>query len=66
MVAIPTRASKLLIREFAEEMPMDLGFLFPIGKTRTTATSVFADAARATLEERLRQLPLPQNAFTFL
>lgn len=66
MVAISAGAPNLLIREFAEEMPLDYGFLYPIGKTRATAAAVFADAVKTTLQERLSQLALPRCAFTFL
>ncbi|SIT39445.1 Transcriptional regulator, LysR family [Paraburkholderia piptadeniae] len=66
IVAISTGAPNLRVREFAEGMPMDYGFLYPIGKTRSTAAGVFADAVRVTLQERLKQLALPQNALALV
>ncbi|MDR5798079.1 LysR family transcriptional regulator [Caballeronia sp. LZ008] len=66
VVAISTGAENLVLREFSEGMPMEYGFLYPIGKTRSTAASVFAEAVRMTLQERTGSLPLPRNAFTFL
>jgi DNA-binding transcriptional LysR family regulator len=66
MVAISAGTPSLVLREFAEQVPMDYGFLFPRGKTRSRAVVVFAEAVRTTLQERAHSLPLPRNAFAFL
>ncbi|SEK07334.1 LysR family transcriptional regulator [Paraburkholderia diazotrophica] len=66
IVAISTGAPDLLVREFTEGMPMEYGFLYPIGKTRSPAAGVFTDAVRSSIQERLKQLALPQNALALV
>ncbi|MFM0142464.1 LysR substrate-binding domain-containing protein [Paraburkholderia sp. RL18-085-BIA-A] len=65
-VAISSGAQNLVIRPPAKEIPLEYGFLYPIGKRRSTAAKIFADAVRVTVQEQLSQLVMPQPAFTFL
>lgn len=65
-VAISSGAANLQIRPFADELPMRHGFLYPIGKTRSRAANVFADAVRETAQDTLNQLALPPHTFTLL
>ena len=65
-VAISSGATDLLIRPLDEEILLEYGFLYPIGKTKSTAVSMFAEAVRATVMERLTKLSLPEDAFTLL
>lgn len=55
-----------MIRPIYEEIPLEYGFLYPIGKTKSIAANVFADAVRAAVRDRLTKLRLPGNAFTLL
>ncbi|KVS34286.1 MULTISPECIES: LysR family transcriptional regulator [Burkholderia cepacia complex] len=65
-VAISAGASNLVVRPFVEEMPMEYGFLYPIGKSRSKATAVFSDAVKTIVREQVAQLALPENGFVFL
>jgi DNA-binding transcriptional LysR family regulator len=65
-VAISSGAPNLMIRPIYEEIPLEYGFLYPIGKTKSIAANVFADAVRAAVRDRLTKLRLPGNAFTLL
>lgn len=65
-IAISSGTSNLVIRAFAEDVPLEYGFLFPLGKTPSKAASVFTDAVRETVLERVKQLSLPQEAFTLI
>ncbi|REE23210.1 DNA-binding transcriptional LysR family regulator [Paraburkholderia sp. BL27I4N3] len=65
-VAISSGAPNLVVRPLTEEIPLEYGFLYPIGKTRSKAASVFTAAVRETVQETLSRLPTPHAAFDFL
>ncbi|WP_413657901.1 LysR family transcriptional regulator [Paraburkholderia phenoliruptrix] len=65
-VAISSGAPNLVMRPLSEEIPLEYGFLYPIGKTRSKASSIFTSAVRETVHERLFRLPMPGVAFDFL
>lgn len=59
-VALSIGARSLAIRSFSPEVPLTYGFLYPIGKGRSSASRELAVAIKATAEDRLVELGLPR------
>jgi DNA-binding transcriptional LysR family regulator len=65
-VALSSGADGLVMKRFAETIPLEYGFLFPVGKSRSHAVRRLADVISRTARARLTDAGVPAADFEFL
>ncbi|MDR6494645.1 LysR family transcriptional regulator [Paraburkholderia sp. 22099] len=65
-VALSSGASGLAMKRLSVKIPLEYGFLYPVGKSRSFAVRRLAEAVVRTARDRLPEIGVPASDFEFI